>query len=87
MSAESDAGGDAGDGRSDAQPAARRGLNHQPVNWLLLIPLAGTLVPFFYNFTSPTLGGIPFFYWYQLLWIPLSVIVTMIVFRATRNER
>ena len=68
-------------------PSPRRGLNYQPINWLLLIPLVGTLVPSFYNFVSPSLGGIPFFYWYQLAWIPLSVICTWIVFRSTRGER
>lgn len=86
MSANGDAGG-AGGKRGDAHPAARRGLNLQPVNWLLLVPLVGTLVPFFYNFTSPAIGGMPFFYWYQLLWIPISVVFTLIVFRLTRNER
>jgi hypothetical protein len=74
-------------GGAEPHPAARRGLNYQPINWLLLIPLIGTLVPWFYNFTSPTIGGMPFFYWYQLLWIPISVFFTWIVFRATRNER
>ena len=65
----------------------RRGLNYQPVNWLLLIPLVGTLVPSFYNFVSPSLGGVPFFYWYQMVWIPVSVVFTWIVFRSTRGER
>src|SRR5690348_10434964 len=32
---------------------------------LLLIPFIATLYPGFYNATSPDLGGIPFFYWYQ----------------------
>ena len=41
--------------------------------WLLLVPLAGTLIPTIYNHEDPSLGGIPFFYWYQLLWVPLSV--------------
>ena len=68
-------------------PGQHRGLNYQPINWLLLVPLIGTLIPVFYNFTSPSLGGIPFFYWYQLAWIPVSVICTWIVFRSTRKER
>ena len=28
----------------------------------------------------------PFFYWYQMLWIPLSVLVTLTVYRATRRR-
>lgn len=61
--------------------------NKQPVNALLLIPLIGTLVPMFYNHRDPAIGGMPFFYWYQLAWIPISTIITWLVYRATRGER
>jgi hypothetical protein len=54
-------------------------------NWLLVIPLIGTLIPAFYNKANPTLFGIPFFYWYQLLWIPITVTLTIVVFRAARE--
>jgi hypothetical protein len=47
----------------------------------------GALLPMLYNFDAPRLGGIPFFYWYQFLWIAVSVVVTTIVYRATRGER
>ena len=76
-----------GSERREPHPGQRRGINHQPLNWLLVIPLVGTLLPWLYNFVSPTIGGMPFFYWYQLLWIPISVVLTWIVFVATRNER
>jgi hypothetical protein len=52
-------------------------------NWLLIIPLIGTLVPPFFNKATPRLGGIPFFYWYQLLWIPIAVTVTLVVYRTS----
>jgi uncharacterized membrane protein YhaH (DUF805 family) len=54
--------------------------------WLLLIPLVGTLVPTIYDKQDPALAGIPFFYWYQLLWVPLSVIVTFCVYRLTTSR-
>ena len=54
--------------------------------WLLLVPLAGTLIPAIYNREDPSLAGIPFFYWYQLLWVPLSVCVTWVVYRRTRRR-
>ena len=54
--------------------------------WLLLVPLVGTLIPTIYNQQDPQLGGIPFFYWYQLLWVPLSVCVTWLVYRRTRRR-
>jgi hypothetical protein len=53
--------------------------------WLLLIPLLGLLVPPIYNDVDPTLIGIPFFYWYQLAWVPLSVAVTAVVYVKTRG--
>jgi hypothetical protein len=53
--------------------------------WLLLIPLVGTLIPPIYNTRDPEVFGIPFFYWYQMVWIPLSVLITLIVYRATKR--
>jgi hypothetical protein len=54
--------------------------------WLLIVPLLGTLFPFIYNTRDPELIGIPFFYWYQMLWIPLSVICTLVVYEKTRRR-
>ena len=54
--------------------------------WLLVIPLIGTLIPPIYNTRDPELFGVPFFYWYQMLWIPLSVLCTLAVYRATRRR-
>jgi Protein of unknown function (DUF3311) len=39
---------------------------------LLLIPFIVTLWPPFYNFDQPELIGIPFFYWFQLLWVIIT---------------
>lgn len=50
--------------------------------WLLLIPFIATLFPFFFNYQEPTLIGIPFFYWYQLVWIPITVFLTWLVYRV-----
>lgn len=47
---------------------------------LLVIPLIATLWPPFYAKSAPTLSGIPFFYWYQFLWVILTVIITAIVY-------
>ena len=70
-------------GSPDGVP--RRRFN--PVVLLLLLPLIGTLIPEIYNRKTPSIGGMPFFYWYQLLWVALSVICTVIVYRATRRPR
>jgi hypothetical protein len=58
-----------------------------PVVLLLLLPLVGVLVPEFYNFKSPAIGGMPFFYWYQLAWIGGVAVCTGIVYAATRSAR
>ena len=51
--------------------------------WLLLLPFVGVFFPWIYNTDSPELFGIPFFYWYQMAWVPISVVITVIVYRAT----
>jgi hypothetical protein len=55
--------------------------------WLLVVPLLGTLIPPIYSTRDPELIGVPFFYWYQMVWIPASVLITVIVYRATRSGR
>jgi hypothetical protein len=47
---------------------------------LLVIPFIVLLWPPFYNHTDPRLFDIPFFYWFQLLWIILTAIITAIVY-------
>ncbi|GAA1768367.1 DUF3311 domain-containing protein [Luedemannella helvata] len=53
--------------------------------WLLLVPVVVPLLPFLYNADEPRLFGFPRFYWLQLAFIPLSVVVTLIVYRRTRT--
>ena len=56
----------------------RRGF--RPLYLLLLIPyLAMMWVPS-YNRIEPTLAGIPFFYWYQMLWIVLGAAVMLPIY-------
>jgi membrane protein implicated in regulation of membrane protease activity len=62
-------------------------INRKPnVLWmvLLLAPFVGVLwVPFF-NRVTPEIWGIPFFFWYQFLWVVISAVVTALVyFKAT----
>jgi hypothetical protein len=51
---------------------------------ILLVPFVLLWVPF-YNRVEPSLAGIPFFYWYQMAWIPIAVILTLIVYRLDRR--
>lgn len=49
--------------------------------WLLAIPFVALLWPAFYSSVTPTLSGIPFFLWYQFLWIIIAAILTAVVYR------
>jgi hypothetical protein len=53
---------------------------------LFLIQLLAVVWPPFYNKIEPTWIGIPFFYWYQLLWVIIGAILTAIVYFATDDE-
>jgi Protein of unknown function (DUF3311) len=49
---------------------------------LLLLPYIGLLWVPFYNFSEPSLFGFPFFYWYQLAWVPISSLLIWLVYRS-----
>ncbi|MGH9760417.1 MAG: DUF3311 domain-containing protein [Blastocatellia bacterium] len=50
---------------------------------LLLAPFVGVLwVPFF-NRVEPAIWGIPFFFWYQFLWVVISALITAFVYFKT----
>ncbi len=53
--------------------------------WYLLfvVQCAVVLWPPFYNRAEPSLMGIPFFYWFQLLWVMVGAVLTAIVYVAT----
>jgi hypothetical protein len=54
-----------------------------PAMWvLLLVPFVGLLWVPFYNFQEPALFGFPFFYWYQLAWVPISSLLIWLVYRS-----
>jgi hypothetical protein len=52
----------------------------------LLPPFVGTLWVPFYNSVEPSIGGVPFFYWYQLAWIVVGTGLTGVVYFMTRSR-
>jgi hypothetical protein len=62
--------------------------SHRGWSWwylLLILQCAAALwVPFF-NKTEPTLIGLPFFYWYQLLLVVVAAVFTALVYFATEE--
>ena len=48
---------------------------------LLVLPFIAMLWVPFYNSIEPKVFGIPFFYWYQLVWVVISSAITLLVYR------
>jgi hypothetical protein len=53
--------------------------------WLLLIPYVAMLWVPSYNFMEPSLAGIPFFYWYQFVWIAATAVIVWVVYLLAHN--
>ena len=52
---------------------------------LLLLQFVLALCVPFYNKAEPTLAGMPFFYWYQLLMVLVGAVLTAVVYVATER--
>jgi hypothetical protein len=63
---------------------------HRPVRrvlWarlLLILPFIAMLFVSTYNSAEPMLAGVPFFYWYQLLWILIGAALIAFVYAVER---
>ena len=66
--------------------AASRGKLTPALIALLIVPFVGTLCVPVYNRIEPTLGGVPFFYWYQFAWIPIGAGITAYAYFVTRKK-
>ena len=53
----------------------------------LIAPFVAMLWVSSYAKTDPTLGGIPFFYWYQMLWVLISTALTMIAYKLWQHDQ
>jgi hypothetical protein len=59
---------------------------HDGWSWwytLFLLQFIAVLWPPFYNRIEPAWLGLPFFYWYQLLWVIISGLITAVIYIAT----
>jgi hypothetical protein len=68
-------------GRDDEHKPTRR------VIWarlLLLLPFIAMLWVASYNAVEPSIAGVPFFYWYQLLWVLLGAAIVAFVYMLER---
>ena len=63
-----------------------------PATWgvvvvLLAAAIIGTLWVPFYARSMPALGPFPFFYWYQLIWVPMTAVLVWICYLLLRTKR
>ena len=56
------------------------------VTVLLIIAIVGTLWVPIYARSTPKLGPFPFFYWYQLIWVPVSSSLCWICYLLLRAK-
>jgi hypothetical protein len=52
----------------------------------LLLPFIAAFWLPSYNRVEPTLLGMPFFYWYQLLWVALTTPLIALVFKLAHRS-
>jgi hypothetical protein len=58
------------------------------LSWMLLLaPCAGLAWVPLYNKLEPQLFGFPFFYWYHMLWVPLTSFLIYLVYLKARHDR
>jgi hypothetical protein len=53
----------------------------------LIAPFVALLWVNSYAKTEPTFIGIPFFYWYQMLWVVISALLTMLAYQLWQRDQ
>jgi uncharacterized protein DUF3311 len=61
------------------------GLQVSAWNLVLLVPLLMLVTPWF-NFDKPRLLGLPFFYWFQFVFVVIGVVSVAIVYVMTKGK-
>ncbi|MFI8293324.1 DUF3311 domain-containing protein [Streptomyces sp. NPDC085614] len=53
----------------------------------LVAPFAAMLWVSSYAKVDPTFIGIPFFYWYQMAWVVVSTVLTMVAYKLWQRDQ
>ncbi len=65
---------------------AKRRRRFRFVHLLLIVPFVALLWVPSYNRSEPAIAGVPFFYWYQMLWIAFGALLLLPVYRAEERD-
>ena len=68
-----------------ANKVTRKGF--RPLYLLLLIPYVAMMWVPSYNRIAPEIAGVPFFYWYQMLWIVLGAAVMLPIYLSEERGK
>ena len=74
-----------GDDRMARHPVERT-TDASAWHWLLWLPVVLPLITPLYNRVEPRWWGIPFFYWFQLSFVGLDIVVITLVYQATKRR-
>jgi hypothetical protein len=72
---------------AQSSPPGRNPAVWVAVSILIIIGIAGTLWVPIYARTTPKLGDFPFFYWYQLIWVPVVAILSWLAYLLLRPRK
>ena len=68
-------------------PPRKRAVTWITITVLLLAALVGTLWVPFYARATPKLGDFPFFYWFQLIWMPVVMVLCYLAYLLLRSPK
>ncbi|MGK5693531.1 DUF3311 domain-containing protein [Streptomyces sp. URMC 128] len=72
-------------------PEAGRGATVTPMRVVIALCLIAPFVAMLwvgsYAKTDPAFIGIPFFYWYQMAWVLISTVLTMIAYKLWQRDQ
>ncbi|MYR41775.1 DUF3311 domain-containing protein [Streptomyces sp. SID5910] len=72
-------------------PEVSRGPTVTPVRVVIALCLVAPFVAMLwvgsYAKTDPTLIGVPFFYWYQMAWVLISTVLTVIAYKLWQRDQ
>jgi hypothetical protein len=67
-------------------PAGKSPATRGTVAVLLIVAIMGTLWVPIYARSGPELGPFPFFYWYQLIWVPMTGLLCWICYLLLKTK-